>query len=204
MKNKIDVEKIKAKNNIVIVKLVKIPNYNEDGIYKSQNKEEDFKSPPNYLGKVIDFGEDVKELKKGEYVLFPKISYDSNHILTKGKDLHKSIHQITIVAKSKVSGLKVETLKTINNRIIVDIKEDKIEDKNDAGLITTNVENDPRMRDLLKGTIVSIGKNAIDRGYNIGDVVYISRDIGVNINEIKGKGKYRSIQWTDISFCLEE
>jgi len=203
MKNEINAEGINPKNHNVLVQIVSLPK-DRNKVFQSQQTEEDFRTPPNYLGKVIEVGEKVKSVKKGEYVLFPKISYDTNHILTKGKEIFKTIHEITVVVKSDSTGMKIEDISTTLNRLIVDIQEKEIIKKNDKGVIQTTVEGDPRQRDLLKGVIKAISPEVIKEGYKLNDIVYFSKESGLNVNEIKGKGKFRYIQYGDISFIYDE
>jgi len=202
MVNKVDVKSIVPKQSMVLVKLMKIPNSKERGVFMPNKN--DFKHDPNnplnYFGKVIAIGPDVTQIKKGDYVLY---SMAADYIvLTKDeKNTYKLVDEDNVSVYSKMSGMKVESVMTLGDRILVDETEEKKELESKGVYIPDDADvNYGTERDLSKGKIVRLSKDAKKAGYKEGDVIYYPKDVGLSIDELKGVGQYRIIKPMYIKF----
>jgi len=198
MKNPIEVSGIKPVRDNILVQMTKIPNGNDSGVFGMEREAFTGDTPINYMGKIVKTGPDVKEVEVGDYVLFSMLS--GLKILTKdpvGKKTlsmhYKIIEETSLLVRSKMSGMMIKNLKTVNDIMIVDVKEVK-EVKTGVVVADGSVENDPRERAMERGIITQISKEGLAAGYNIGDAVYFGTGMGILIEEIKGDGIYKAIR----------
>lgn len=206
MKNAINVKGIELKHSNVLVQLMEIPNYS-GGVIKQKNKAFFGEKEVYYMGKIIDVGPDVKQVKKKDYVLFSMLSGYVVYTNTKKEklsinDLVKVVDEFDLIVRSKMSGMKVENVESLNERIIVDTKEYKKQIKSDSGVVLTEEsENDPRQKDLDRGVVVYVPEGC---KYKKGDVLYFEKGQGLDMDEIKGDGDYTAIHPRYILFRYKE
>lgn len=205
MLNAVDVNKLKAKNNRVIVALKDLPKSNEGFVIDKGNDEiYDMDNVINYYGKVLSVGENVSEVEVDDYIIFHQLA--GAHIFSKEKELVKVISEINVVAKSKKADMSVQNVKMIKDRILIDVTEEYKEEKTEGGFIISskNKEKNLRQKELYKGKIIQLSPSTKKQGYAKGDIVYLQTDVGNDINEVKGKGSYKTIYWQDVEFVLSE
>lgn len=189
MKNRIDVDGIEPVSDTVLVKVVPIPNRTKSGLVESTNKAFTGEYVINYMGKVVDIGPDVKQVSIGEYVLFSMLS--GQKILAKDDGDFKIVEESGLLVYSKMSGMKVENVEPIGDRLLVNIKEEFVQEKTESGVIvsTSKSEGDAKERDLTRAEILSVPEEFSDK-FNVGDVVYFEAGMGLSIDELKGAGDY--------------
>ena len=207
MKNAINIEKAQAVDKSVIVALRKIPNDNKYGVVTDIQKEDfdEFENPSHYMGKILSYGKNVKGVSEGDYCLFHKLA--GEHIMvTNPKEMVKVVQEINLVIVSNKSGMKVEDVRVIGDRLLLDVTEKLEEVKNSDGVITSN----PKMKsnslhgELSRGVVLKVSSNAAKEGYKKGDVVYFGADAGLNIKELKGPNTYRTLYWQDVRCILNK
>lgn len=199
MKNAIDIKTANAVTDNVIIAMRKIPNHTDSGLVKGLDGKS-FELPGNYMGKILDYGNQVEGVSVGDYALFHKVA--GHHILTDDKEMIKVIKKINLLIVSKSTGMKVENVGTIGDRILVDTTEVFEEEKSSKGIITKgkDAKLDNAHGELNRGVIIKLSDNAKAEGYKEGDVVYFGLEVGLKIKEIKGPGKYLTLYWQDVSF----
>jgi len=205
MLNAVDVKKVQAKNNRVVVALKKIPNSNDGFIIDKGNDDiYDMNHVINFYGKVLSVGPDVKEVSVNDYIIFHQLA--GAHIFSKEKELVKVISEINIVAKSKMSGMMVKDVRMIKDRLLINVVEQYKEEKTEEGIILSskNKEKNLRQKDLYRGEIIKVSASAKKQGYKKGDIAYFQVDVGNDIKEVKGKGVYKTVYWQDVEFVLSE
>ena len=196
MKNAINVDGVELKFNNVLVQLMRIPNLTGNSAIKHKNDAFFGEKEVYYMGKIIDVGPDAVTVKKGEYVLFSMLSgyavYTESDLTKKSiKDYYKVIEETGLVIHSKMSGMKVENVASVGDQIIVDTKEVKKQLKSKSGVVMTEKsEDDPRQKDIDRGVIVYLSKEAELMGYEVGDKVYFEKGRGLTLDELKGSGEY--------------